>query len=221
MGGSIGGPRRRARSPCRREELDHVAAPAVVALGELHADDPLRLERLGLGLHALHRQLARVVERLGEVRQLDVLARLLHRLEHAAVRDVVDAGAHDHADRAVAGAQQRPEVLAGEVARERAAVGRAVQLAAAVLDRGADGDELRHVLAPLVAADVQPHADDAVGAELVGLLLHARHRQLAGGVHRLGEHVHLLARPSSWTAGSRCGRSTSRRPARAGRSRPP
>ena len=67
----------------------------------------------------------------------------------------------------------------------------------AVLDRGADGDELRHVLAPLVAADVQPHADDAVGAELVGLLLHARHRQLARGVHRLREHLHLLALASS------------------------
>jgi hypothetical protein len=58
-----------------------------------------------------------------------------------------------------------------------------------VLDRRADGDELGHVLAPLVAADVEAHADDAVGAELVGLLLHARHRQLAGVVHRLGEDV--------------------------------
>ena len=35
--------------------------------------------------------------------------------------------------------------------------------------------------------------DDAVGAELIGLLLHPRHRQLAGAVHRLGEHRHLLA----------------------------
>ena len=33
---------------------------------------------------------------------------------------------------------------------------------------------------------------DAVGAELVGLLLHARHGQLAGVVHGLREHVHLL-----------------------------
>ncbi len=43
---------------------------------QLDADDALGLDRLGLGLHALHRQLARVVERLGEVRQLDVLADL-------------------------------------------------------------------------------------------------------------------------------------------------
>src|SRR3954452_24520318 len=40
------------------EELDHVAAPAVAALVDLDADDALRLEALGLGLHALHRQLA-------------------------------------------------------------------------------------------------------------------------------------------------------------------
>jgi hypothetical protein len=42
------------------------------------------------------------------------------------------------------------------------------------------------------AADVEPHPDDAVGAQLVGLLLHPRHGQLTGVVHRLGEDVHLL-----------------------------
>ena len=46
--------------------------------------------------------------------------------------------------------------------------------------------------APLVPAHVEPHADDPVRAELVGLLLHARHGQLAGVVHRLRQHVHLL-----------------------------
>ena len=71
--------------------------------------------------------------------------------------------------------------------------GRAVQHAVAVLDRGADRDELGHVLAPLVATDVESHADHAVRAELVGLLLHARHRQLARSVHRLREHRQLLA----------------------------
>ena len=64
--------------------------------------------------------------------------------------------------------------------------------AARVLDRGADGDELGEVLAPLVAADVEAHADDAVGAELLGLLLHPRHRELARLVHRLREHGQLL-----------------------------
>src|SRR5207248_9681312 len=46
--------------------------------------------------------------------------------------------------------------------------------------------------APLVAADVYPDADDPVRAELVGLLLHARHRELSGVVHGLGQDVHLL-----------------------------
>ena len=41
-----------------------------------------------------------------------------------------------------------------------------MQDALAMLDRGADRDELGEIRAPLVAADVQPHADDAVGAEL-------------------------------------------------------
>ena len=61
-----------------------------------HADDALGADLLRLGLHPLHRQLARVVERLGEVRQLDVAARLRHRLQHAAVGHVVDAAAHHH-----------------------------------------------------------------------------------------------------------------------------
>ena len=174
------------------EELDHVRAPAVASLLDLHADDALGLDGLGLGLHPLHRQLARVVERLGEVLHLDVLADLREPAAQALVGDVVDAAPHAHADRPVAGLEQRPEVLAREVARERAPVGRAVELAAAVLDGRPDRDELGQVGAPLVPADVEPHADDPVGAELVGLLLHARHRQLAGVVHRLGQHVHLL-----------------------------
>ena len=44
---------------------------------------------------------------------------------------------------------------------------------------------------PLVAADVEAHADDAVCAELVGLFFHARHRELARLVHRLREDGHL------------------------------
>ena len=176
-----------------REELDHVAAPAMALLLQVDADDALGGDLLRLGLHALHRELARVVERLREVRELDVTSGLGQRLEHAPMGDVVDAAAHHHANRAVSGLQQRPELLAGEVAGERAAIGRAVKLAVAVLDRRADRDELGHVLAPLVAADVESHADDPVGAELLGLLLHARHRQLARAVHRLREYRHLLA----------------------------
>ncbi len=106
--------------------------------------------------------------------------------------DVVDAVAHHQTDGAVAGAQQRREVLAAQIGGERAPVWRPVQFAVAVLDGGPDRDELGEVGAPLVAADVQPHADDPVGAELVGLLLHPRHRELAGVVHRLGQHAELL-----------------------------
>ena len=76
--------------------------------------------------------------------------------------------------------------------------GGAVQHALAVLDGGADREELGELAAPLVAADVEAHADDAVGAELVGLFLHARHRELAGVVHRLAS-----ARPSPGS-GSSC-----------------
>ncbi len=52
-----------------------------------------------------------------------------------------------------------------------------MQDAVAVLDRGSDRDELGHVRAPLVAADVEPDAHHAVRSELVGFLFHPRHRQ--------------------------------------------
>ena len=60
-----------------------------------------------------------------------------------------------------------------------------------MLHRGADRDELGQLAAPLVAADVEAHADDAVGAELVGLLLHPGHRELARVVHRLAESTSI------------------------------
>ena len=63
-----------------REELDHVAAPAVGALVDIDADDALGLGLERLGLHPLHRELAGVVQRLGEVGQLDVVAGLANAL---------------------------------------------------------------------------------------------------------------------------------------------
>jgi hypothetical protein len=42
------------------------------------------------------------------------------------------------------------------------------------------------------SANSAPHSDDSVGAELVGLFLHPRHRQLAGVVHGLRQDAHLL-----------------------------
>ena len=165
---------------------------------QLHPDDALGVQRLGLGLHPAHRQLAGVVERLGELRQLDVLPDVAHRLPEPLVGDVVDAGAHHHAERRVAGLDQRPEVLAGQVGGERLVRGCCASVTppsgarVVGLDRGADGDELGEVGAELLELDVQPDPDDAVGAELVGLGLHPGHRQLAGVVHGLREHVELL-----------------------------
>src|SRR6185437_3793192 len=176
-----------------REELDHVRSPAVTALDDPGTDDAAGLQLVGLALHPLHRQLACLVQRLGEVRHLDVLAHLLERGEHPLTGDVVDAVAHHQTDRSIPRPQKLGEVLPAQVAGERTPVRSAVQLAAAVLDRGADRDELGQVGAPLVAADVEAHADDPIGAELVGLLLHPGHGQLAGVVHRLSQHAELLA----------------------------
>ena len=110
-----------------------------------------------------------------------------------AVGDVVDAGAHDQALGHVAGLHERPEVLTREVGGERLAELVAVGDPALGLDRGAHGDELGGVLAPLVVVDVEPHPDHAVGPELGGLLLHPGHGQLAGVVHGLGQLGQLLA----------------------------
>src|SRR5438270_140639 len=68
---------------------------------------------------------------------------------------------------------------------------RAVHLTVAMLYCRADRDELSEMLPPLVAADVEPHADDAVCPELVCLLFHPSHRQLARLIHRLREHLHF------------------------------
>ena len=51
-----------------------VCPPQVWRLAQLHADDALGLQCLGLGLHPAHRQLAGVVQRLGELRDLHVAA---------------------------------------------------------------------------------------------------------------------------------------------------
>src|ERR1035441_5061148 len=93
----------------------------------------------------------------------------------------------------MAGLKQRPELLSGEVAGERPAGWGAVQLALAMFDGRTDGEEFRHVLAPLVAPDVQANPPHAVSVELVGFLFHAGHGELACLVHRLGENLHLLA----------------------------
>ena len=87
---------------------------------QLHADDALGVQRLGLGLHPAHRELAGVVERLGELRRSRRSARCCCiACQKPLVGDVVDAGAHHHAQRRVAGLDERPEVLPGQVGGER------------------------------------------------------------------------------------------------------
>lgn len=57
------------------------------------------------------------------------------------------------------------------------------------LHGGPDGEELGYVAAPLLELHLQPHPDDAVGPEDAGFGLHPVHRELAGVIHRLGQHV--------------------------------
>ena len=105
----------------------------------------------------------------------------------------------------VAGAEQRDEVLAREIARERRAVReaqarRVAQLGRAVLaieaDRGADGDELRDLVAaaPEVVLDLEAHVDDALGAELRGLRAHALDRERARRANGLAQRDDLAGR---------------------------
>jgi hypothetical protein len=61
------------------------------------------------------------------------------------------------------------------------------------LHRGADGDELRSVFAPLVVVDVEAHAHDTVGAQLGRLFFHSSHREFASVVHRLSQLGQFLA----------------------------
>src|SRR6266576_3177634 len=101
------------------EELGGVRAPGVAVLAELDPDDPLRVQRLGLGLHAAHRQLPGVVEGLGELLDLHVAADVAEHAAQLLVGDVVDARAHHHAQRSVTGPDEGPEILPRQVGGER------------------------------------------------------------------------------------------------------
>ena len=168
-------------------------APDVVLHLDRDADDAGRAGLLGLGLHPGQRQLAGLVDALGELRHLLILARLAQRLHDALVGDVVDAGAEHERHRDRSRGQQPEEVLCRQIRGERPAIGSAVRaLAGQVPDGGAGCDELQAALAPGVHLHPELHADDAVRAEVIGLGLHARHRELARVVHGLGEDLELL-----------------------------
>src|SRR5664280_1546118 len=68
-------------------------------------------------------------------------------------------------------------------------------LAGCLHHRGPEGEELDGVAATLVGLLLEPHADDARGTELVGLVLHPGHGQLAGLVQCLGEVGELYVLP--------------------------
>ena len=86
------------------------------------------------------------------------------------------------AERPVAGVQERPEILSRKVRGEGLSIGGAPVLAGLVVNGRPDGEKLDHVGAPRVHVDGEPHRDDPVGAEGVGLFLHAlTHLPLALG----------------------------------------
>ena len=86
--------------------------------------------------------------------------------------DVVDARSHHQPQRRVPGLYQLPEILAGKVRCERLA-GRRLIAARLSLHGRPDGDELGQRRAPLVLLESHAHAHDPIGAERVGLGLHA------------------------------------------------
>jgi hypothetical protein len=82
----------RADGRTDREELSGVCAPGVVSLTQVNADDALCVQRLGFGLHASHRELPRVVQRLRELRELGVLAEIGQHVAERAMCNVIFGG---------------------------------------------------------------------------------------------------------------------------------
>ena len=104
-----------------RDEFQMFAVFALTAPLQAHADDPVCLHGVGLGLHAGHSVPAGPVGRLGQDGQFALLAQAAG-LE----ADVVDRHAHDQVDRFEAGAAQQGELVDGQVGGEnRAGVGEA------------------------------------------------------------------------------------------------
>src|ERR1700677_1117248 len=175
------------------QELGRVLAPDVVLDLHVHADDAGCPHRRGLSLHAGQRQLTGLVDALGELHHLLVLAGLAQRLHDALVGDVVHAGTEHECHGYRAGCQQPEEVLRGQVRGKRTAVGCPVRaLAGQVADRGSGRHELQAALAPRVHLHPQLHPDNPVGTQLISLGLHPAHGQFPGVVHRLSQHLQFL-----------------------------
>jgi hypothetical protein len=71
----------------------------VIGRRDADPDDAGRPGLVGLGLHPYQRELAGLVDALGELDHLLVLAGLAQRLHYRLVRGVVDAGAEHEGDR--------------------------------------------------------------------------------------------------------------------------
>src|SRR5579862_9791567 len=127
------------------EKLDYVRTPGVAAFFDANAHNTFRFKAGGLGLHALHRELTRVIERLGEVGHLSVASDGLDPLAEALVCHVIDAVAHDQPNRTVASLDERPEILSREIACKRLAPGGAMISAVASRNGRANGHELGEV----------------------------------------------------------------------------
>ena len=97
------------------EELDAMLTPDLGVLAHPDTDDAGRLIPFGFGLHTSHRDLARVVRGLCEVRHLEVSARLLHDLADALVSDVIHAAAQHERHRRVPRLPELQEVRRGSL----------------------------------------------------------------------------------------------------------
>ncbi len=153
-------------------------------------------------LEARHRGLSRASERarvLGDLRVVAAVTRHLLQVE------LVHARAARHGHRPEARAEQRDEVLARQITRERRAARetkarRVRELGRSVLairsDRRADGDELRDLMiaAPQVVLDLEANAHHAFGMVVGGLRAHAFDGERARPADRLAQGDDLAGR---------------------------
>src|SRR5258708_551362 len=147
----------------------------MIALVDLRTDDTLRIQAKSFRLHTLHSQFARIIESLGVVGHLNVLADLLHPLAYTLLGNVVDTVTHYHAHGPVTGLEQGPEILTGKVRGEGHAACVAKRLTVTRANSRADSYKLGQGLTPLGPCNLQPHTDDTICAQCSGFLLHTCH----------------------------------------------
>ena len=159
---------------------------------EFEFEHQIGVELLGFRLHARHRELTRVVHRLGVERDLDDRVALPPGGAPALVADVVDAHAEHEAKRRVPSRDALVERLTREVGKEGhvavVAPHRVRVLPLVGLHGSTVGVELATVGGNVVS---EVHADDTICSEHVRLGLHAHHGALPHRVQRLRQVVEL------------------------------